>query len=97
MSGYRLSEEAQNDLREISRYTQKNWSNKQAKHYLVELAAGFENIVRSPTLGKIRDEIGKDIRSFTIARHIVFYRTGMEYLEIARVLHASMDIKRHLI
>jgi toxin ParE1/3/4 len=96
MPGYRLSEEAQNDLKEISRYTQKNWGNKQAKYYLVELAAGFESLARSPRLGKARDEIEKGIRSFPVARHIVFYRTGTEGIEIARVLHASMDIKRHL-
>ncbi len=96
MPGYRLSVAAQNDLREISRYTQENWGSKQPKHYLVELAAGFENITRSPRLGKARDEIEKGIRSFPVARHIIFYRTGTECIEIARVLHSSMDIKRHL-
>ena len=96
MPAYQLSEEAQNDLKEISRYTRENWGNKQAKYYLVELAAGFENLARSPKLGKARDEIEKGIRSFPVARHIIFYRTGTECIEIARVLHASMDIKRHL-
>ncbi len=96
MPGYRLSEEAQNDLKEISRYTQENWGNKQAKYYLVELAAGFENLARSPKLGKACEEIEKGLRSFQVARHIIFYRTGTECIEIARVLHASMDIKRHL-
>ncbi len=96
MPAYQLSEEAQNDLKEISRYTRENWGNKQAKYYLVELAAGFENLARSPKLGKARDEIEKGIRSFPVARHIIFYRTGTECIEIARVLHAGMDIKRHL-
>jgi toxin ParE1/3/4 len=96
MSGYRLSEEVQNDLREILRYTRENWGNKQAKHYLVELAAGFENIARSPKLGKAREEVEKGLRSFSVARHIIFYRTGTECVEVARVLHTSVDIKRHL-
>lgn len=96
MPAYQLSEEAQNDLKEISRYTRENWGNKQAKYYLVELAAGFENLARSPKLGKARDEIEKGIRSFPVVRHIIFYRTGTECIEIARVLHAGMDIKRHL-
>ncbi len=96
MPGYQLSEEAQNDLKEISHYTQKNWSNKQAKLYLIELTAGFENLARSPKLGRKRKEIEKDILSFSVASHIIFYRTGSECIEVARVLHASMDIKRHL-
>ena len=96
MPRYRLSEETQNDLRGISLYTQENLGNKQAKHYLVELAAGFENIARSPKLGKSRDEIERGIRSFPVSRHIIFYRTVPECIDIVRVLHTSMDIKRHL-
>jgi len=96
MPRYRLSGEAQNDIREISLYTRENWGNKQAKRYLVELAAGFENIARSPKLGKARDEIERGIRSFPVSRHTVFYRTVSECVEIVRVLHTSMDIKRHL-
>ncbi len=96
MPGYRLSKETQNDLKEISRYTQENWGNKQAKHYLIELAACFENLTRSPKIGKERNEIEKSLRSFPVASHIIFYRIGPECLEVARVLYASMDIKRHL-
>lgn len=96
MPGYRLSEEAQNDLKEISRYTQENWGNKQAKYYLIELAAGFESLTQSPKLGKEREEIEKGLRSFPVARHIIFYRIGPECIEVARVLHVSMDIKRYL-
>jgi len=96
MPGYRLSEEAQNDLKEISCYTRENWKNKQVKHYLVELAAGFEYLTRSPKLGREREEIEKGLRSFPVASHIIFYRTGSECIEVTRIFHASMDIKRHL-
>lgn len=96
MSGYSLSEEAQNDLKEIRRYTSENWGNKQARQYLIELTANFENLSKSPKLGRTREEIDKDLRSFPVSRHIVFYRERPEGIQIARVLHASMDIKQHL-
>ncbi|MDR4497865.1 MAG: type II toxin-antitoxin system RelE/ParE family toxin [Candidatus Scalindua sp.] len=96
MPGYLLSDEAQSDLKEISRYTQENWGNKQARIYLAELVASFENLARSPKLGRVREEIEKDVRSFPVGRHIVFYRIGEKCIEVARILHASMDIKRHL-
>lgn len=96
MPKYRLSEEAQNDLREIRQYTQENWGNNQAKQYLIELTAGFEKLSKSPKLGRTREEIARNLRNFQVSRHIVFYRERTNGIEIARVLHASMDIKRHL-
>lgn len=96
MSNYRLSEEAQNDLREIQCYTHENYGNNQAMQYLIELTANFENISKSPKLGRTREEIDKNLCSFRVSRHIVFYRERPEGIEIARVLHASMDVKRHL-
>ncbi len=96
MPNYRLSEEAQNDLREIQHYTRENWGNNQARLYLIELTTKFEYLSKSPKLGRPREEIDKDLRSFLVRRHIVFYRERPKGIEIARVLHASMDIKQHL-
>ena len=96
MTEYLLSEEAQNDLRAILEYTRENWGGKRAKRYLAELAVRFEQLARSPGLGKTRDEIGAGIRSFRAGRHIVFYRETPSGIEIARVLHPSMDLRGHL-
>lgn len=92
---YQLSEEAQNDLREILSYTQKNWGNHQAKQYLIELTARFEQLADSPKIGRQREEIDQNIRSFQASHHIIFYRTKPVRIEIIRVLHPSMDIDRH--
>lgn len=96
MPKYLLSKESQNDLIEIRHYTQENWGNRQAKKYLIELTASFEKLSKAPKLGRAREEIADNIRSFLVSQHIVFYREGKNGIEIARVLHASMDIKRHL-
>lgn len=74
MPDYQLSEEAQNDLREIRLYTRENWGKKQAKQYLIELTACFAKLSKSPKLGRIREEIAENLRSFLVSRHIVFYR-----------------------
>lgn len=92
MPYYLLSEEAQNDLREIQRYTQENWGKQKAKHYLVELTACFAKLAHTPKMGRSREAIAKDIRSFRAIHHIVFYREGRKGIEIVRVLHPSMDV-----
>lgn len=94
MSRYKLSEEAQNDLREIQHYTRVSWGNNQAKRYLIELTASFEKLANTPKLGITREELAKDLRSFQTSHHILFYRESSDGIEIARVLHHSMDIKR---
>ena len=96
MEKYSISKEAQNDLKEIQHYTMTNWGKQQAKQYLIELTANFEMLAHSPKMGKIREEIHEGLRSFKARHHIVFYREGPNGIAIARILHASMDIKRHL-
>lgn len=96
MGKYSVSKEAQNDLREIQRYTMTNWGKQQAKQYLIELTANFEMLAQSPKIGRTREEIHEGLRSFQARHHIVFYRERPNGIAIARILHASMDIKRHM-
>jgi len=55
MQGYRLSKEAQDDLKEIKSYTRMTWGDKQAQEYLSDIKNGLETLVMSPELGKIRN------------------------------------------
>ena len=94
MSEYRLSEAAQNDLREILEYTRASWGNRRAKHYLIELTVRFAELANSPELGRKREKIGLGIRSFRASHHVVFYRQMPDAIEIARILHPSMELER---
>ena len=95
MQGYRLSKEAQDDLKEIKSYTRVTWGGKQTKEYLSEIKNSLEKLVISPELGKSRDELIEGVRSFGVGRHIIFYRAGKTEIEIARILHSRMDVTRH--
>jgi toxin ParE1/3/4 len=95
MQGYRLSKEAQDDLKEIKNYSRMTWGNKQTQEYLSEIKNSLEKLIISPELGKIRDEIIDGLRSFGVGRHIIFYRLGKTEIEVARILHKRMDVTRH--
>ena len=96
MPKYILSEAAQEDIRNIQGYTREIWGTAQTKTYLLELTATFTKLARRPKLGRRRDDLNLNLRSFLSGNHLVFYREAKENIEVVRVLHSSMDIPQHL-
>lgn len=45
----------------------------------------------TPRLGKLRPDLGDDLRSLPVNLYIVYYREAHQAIQIARVLHASRD------
>ena len=88
----RLSDLAIQDLAEIEDYTARTWGDDQADAYLDQLEQRFYWLAEHVAAGKSRGEIAQDLSSFPQGRHVIFYRAGNALLEVARVLHQSMDI-----
>jgi len=95
MTDYFLYPEARNDLEEIWLYGLENYGINQADKYIAELENRFRWLAEKPLLGKKRNEIKKDCLSYLYGSHIIFYRQKEQDIEIARVLHQSMDISSH--
>lgn len=87
---------ARDDLRAIARQTEQEWGTAQQRRYLDAVKRRFVSLREHPALGGSRDELGRGYRSVPIGRHVVFYREIAGGIEIIRVLHASMDVHRHL-
>ncbi|GJL64812.1 MAG: toxin ParE1 [Nitrospirales bacterium] len=95
MPTFGLSEAAQQDLREIKRYTRETWGASQARDYLLELTATFTKLSRRPKLGRKRDDLDLQLRSFVAGQHVIFFQESSSGIDVVRVLHSSMDISRH--
>lgn len=94
---YELSVEADIDLEDILEYSYTEFGFDQAENYLTELLEAFYQLSVNPELGRNRDEIKVDLRSFPINQHVVFYRILKEnHIRIVRVLHGSRDMPKHL-
>ncbi len=93
---YELSEEADNDLQQIYEYTADRFGLDQAVYYLRGLDDLFHALAVHPHIGRMRNEIRKDVRSSSYVSHIVFYRVLEKHIRIVRILHASRDIPRFL-
>jgi toxin ParE1/3/4 len=96
MSSFRLTRKAREDLKSIARYTQQTWGRKQRNKYLTLLDKRFSALAETRTLGHTCDEIRPGYRKFHEGRHIIYYRAAADGIEIVRILHASMDVERHL-
>jgi toxin ParE1/3/4 len=100
-----LAGEAERDLDAILVWTRDTFGAHQAEVYARTIRAAFEALGLSltPSGAKARNEIGAGYHSLHIARqrrrgrHVLIYRELSEgRIVIARILHDSMDIARHL-
>lgn len=85
---------ATEDLREIGRYTKREWGLEQARRYRQELELALKKLSLSPRIGLARDDIAEHVRSFQVASHIAFYLLRKDGITVLRVLHPSMDVER---
>jgi toxin ParE1/3/4 len=92
MPEYKLTNKAVDDLNEIWDYTADEWSEEQADKYY-----SCQDIANNPNLGKNYDGIMTDLFGLKANRHIIFYRkTKSVPIEITRILHGRMDLKKRL-
>ncbi|MDN3494259.1 type II toxin-antitoxin system RelE/ParE family toxin [Winogradskyella bathintestinalis] len=94
---YRISQQAIEDLDKIWVYTLNKWSKEQADRYYELIIAEIEFIADNYLIGKSAEQTRKNYRVTKIKSHLIFYRkVDNEIVEIVRVLHQRMDIKKRL-
>ena len=97
MKKYRLALQAEEDLLNIFLIGLEHWGEKQAEKYSNDLHECFNMLSEYPDMGINRDELNEKPKSFVKDAHIIFYRMANDGLvEIATILHQSMDVKRHV-
>lgn len=104
----RLSAAAEEDYRQILRWTAENFGLPQARIYADTLSSALKALSAGPAIVgvKERGEIGTNIWTLHVARnghkgrHFVMFRVGSIYgqnvIDVLRLLHDSMDLERHL-
>jgi len=97
MAEYKLTNKAVEDLSKIWDYTFEVWSEKQADRYFHNLISNCQEIADNSDLGKNYQGISKQLLGLKTSRHIIFYKTLEEdYVEITRILHERMDLKKKI-
>jgi toxin ParE1/3/4 len=96
MGIYSLSSKAAADLDRIHEYTILNFGLKQAREYLSGLHERFETLAENPMQGRSASELSPGLRRLEFQSHVVFYVPTDKDIRIVRVLHQSMDVKKHI-
>ena len=107
----RLAASAEQDYREILRWTVEHFGRGQAKTYAKTLSIALRDLALGPSIigARRREDIGPGIYALHVARkgrkgrkgrHFVVFRVdsthGNHIIEVLRLLHDSMDLPRQL-
>lgn len=93
MSRISFTELAAQDLEKIYEYIADDNVDAAVKHRQ-RLEKRWYALLDQPRMGTKRDDIEPDLRSVTEGNYVIFYRSLADGIEVARVLHTSMDTKR---
>jgi len=95
MAKFHLSNRAVDDLSEIWLYTFYEWSEIQSDKYYDLLLTNCQEIANNPALGKPYPEISNTLFGFKSGEHIILLtEIDSGKIEIARILHGRMDLKK---
>lgn len=67
-------------------------SEQQADLFIDLLETQLALLSTQPEMGRARPELAPGLRSFPIRRHVVFYRTVRDGIEVVRVLRSARDV-----
>lgn len=93
---YKLTQDAQADLKDIQQYTLKTWGKNQATKYLAGLKESFELISEQPFIGHKFIDIADSVYGFPYKKHQIYYFIADKNIIIFAVLHQRMLPEKHL-
>ena len=97
MIKWQLSEQAQNDMKDIRAFTKQKWGARQSALYIRQILTKIEMLTQNPTIGIDRSsESGENTRSIFVGSHTIYYGYNEGVLTIQAVLHQAMTPEIHL-
>ncbi|MEC8103926.1 MAG: type II toxin-antitoxin system RelE/ParE family toxin [Pseudomonadota bacterium] len=96
MNGFRVSNAAMNDLREVAAYTERTWGSQQRRDYLSRIDETFHLLANNPSLGSHCDYIAADLRKHPCGSHVIYYELDATGIFVVRVLHRKMDVSAEI-
>lgn len=82
---------AKADLVEIWDYIADDSENR-ADAFVETINQKLAVLAERPNIGRARDELGKNIRSFPVGRYVIFYMPIQGGIDVVRVLHGARDL-----
>jgi toxin ParE1/3/4 len=64
----------------------------QADRWIYKLDEKFGILATQPLMGRAREELAADLRSFPFGRYVIFYMPVQDGIDVVRVLHSARDV-----
>ena len=65
----------------------------QADRWVDKLDEKFGILATQPLMGRAREELAADLRSFPFGRYVIFYMPVQDGIDVVRVLHSARDVE----
>ena len=91
-SNYYFSVAALHDIEIINDYLLEKYASKFADQFLDALLMKCDRLVQFPQMGRKRDELSINLRSFPLQDYLIFYRIALDGIEIVRVVSGYQDL-----
>ena len=92
MSDFKITPRAQDDLKNIGRYTLDIWGKSQRDKYLRKMVQRFEWLAKHPNVGRMREDIAQGYYCYSQGAHLVFYTISEDFISIIGIVHQDMDV-----
>jgi toxin ParE1/3/4 len=92
MSQLKFSRRSQRDLNEIWDHIAED-DRGAAERFSAAVRQKCRILAENPRLGRARDELRKELRSFTVGKFLIFYPPLSDGVEVVRLLHGARDIE----
>lgn len=79
-------------MKNIGRYTERQWDKRQRNIYLKALEKRFGWLAENPQLDKHRTDVAEGYFSFPQGEQVVFYLIGDQGIDIIGIPHKEMNI-----
>ena len=93
MKPVHLSSDANLDIEEITNYIF-DLNPVAAYRFLDNLDETWELLAEFPLIGRLRRDLGADIRSYPVENYLVFYVPTADGIEVARVIYGGRDLPK---
>jgi toxin ParE1/3/4 len=91
MSRPRLTDLAEADLEDIWVHIARD-SPADATRFVIRILERCERLADMPGTGRLRSDLGPNLRTFALGNYLIIYRAIEDGIEIVRVLHGRRDI-----
>ena len=97
MTKVKFSSTARADLKEIGRFSKREFGLSVAEKYLLGFDEAFDLLRSHPEAGPVREAYGAEMRCLMHRRHRILYKLDGRDVRVVAIIHHARNLKRSLL